>query len=163
MPLRGQPMIVYGRHESVLYQAMLVGNLTDKLTVCTDGAFIVSPEKHQIFAKKGITIVERAVSGVRGTGHHIEAVMFSDGGEIPCDAMFIRPISHHSTTFAHDLGCQLDDSGLMKIDLIGRTNVSGVYVAGDLSNPRRNVAIAVAQGSSAGHAIHLDLTMEQFA
>ncbi len=161
--LRGQPMVVYGRDESVLHQAMFVSNLTDKLTVCTDGAFTVSPEKREIFAREGIKIVESFVSGLRGTGHQIEAIMFTDGSEIPCDAMFIRPTSHHSTTLAHDLGCQLDESGLVKIDLLGRTSTAGVYVAGDLSNARRNIAIAVAQGSSAGHAINLDLTMERFS
>jgi thioredoxin reductase len=77
--------------------------------------------------------------------------------------MFVRPVAHHPTTFASDLGCQLDEQGLIKLDALGRTTVSGVYAAGDISNPRRSIALSVAQGVSAGHVINYDLMTERFA
>jgi thioredoxin reductase len=38
----------------------------------------------------------------------------------------------------------------VKVDAQGRTNVPGIYAAGDMTNPMRAVIFAASQGAAAG-------------
>lgn len=158
-----QGWVVYNPHESVHHQAMVLSQWTDNLTLCTDGKVQFSATERESFAAHGIRIIETPVVGVRGEGHQIEAILLADGGQVACRTVFIRPTPHHAAPFARELGCACDEYGLVTVDILGRTSVAGVYAAGDLSNPRRNVALAVAQGVSAGQGVNYDLIVERFA
>jgi thioredoxin reductase len=55
------------------------------------------------------------------------------------------------------LGCQLTDAGTIVTDADGRTNVFGVYAAGDAATARsRSVANAIGMGSRVAYAVALD-------
>jgi len=51
------------------------------------------------------------------------------------------------------LGCTLTDSGHVQVDGLNRTNVAGVFAAGDLTSPMRSLAAAIASGNIAGASI----------
>jgi thioredoxin reductase len=57
----------------------------------------------------------------------------------------------------------LNDLGAIKTDIFGRTNIKGVYAAGDTSiiAPSQSV-IAAAEGSKAAIGVNTDLTEEMF-
>lgn len=160
--VRHKSWAVYGTSDTVLHQAMVLSQWTRDLTICTDGVVLISPEQRQKFAAQGIQINETPIVRLRGEGAQLEALVFADESELACQALFIRPTMHHPTSFAADLGCDCDDWGLIKLDPLGRTSVKGVYAAGDIANPRRSVAMSVAQGATASHAVNFDLLMERF-
>jgi thioredoxin reductase len=54
-------------------------------------------------------------------------------------------------------GCQIDDTGSAVKDGTGQTTVSGVWIAGNLANPRAQVITAAGEGSAAAMAINADL------
>ena len=55
------------------------------------------------------------------------------------------------------LGCQLTAAGTLLTDADGRTNVAGVYAAGDAATPHsRSVANAIGTGSRVGYAVALE-------
>lgn len=61
------------------------------------------------------------------------------------------------------MGCELNDFGLLKVDALGATSVSGVYAAGDITSPMQSLASAVAQGAIvAGGGITHALIKEDF-
>jgi thioredoxin reductase len=55
------------------------------------------------------------------------------------------------------LGCDLDDEGWVVRDGTGRTSVAGVWVAGNVANPRAQVVTAAGEGSAAAIALNADL------
>ena len=55
------------------------------------------------------------------------------------------------------LGCDVDDDGWVVADATGRTSVPGVWVAGNVANPRAQVITAAGEGSAAAIAINADL------
>jgi thioredoxin reductase len=55
------------------------------------------------------------------------------------------------------LGCDLNEMGFVKVDAQGRTNIPGVYVAGDMSSPMRAVIFAASQGAAAGIWLNMAL------
>ena len=101
-------------------------------------------------------MVEQPIAALESVGTQIQAVRFVDSTALSCDALFIRPKTTHRTTFAHDLGCQVNEHNVVQIDIRGRTSIEGVYAAGDIASPMRSVAIAVAQGAAAAYGINAE-------
>ena len=55
------------------------------------------------------------------------------------------------------LGCELTEAGTIVTDADGRTNVAGVYAAGDAATAHsRSVANAIGTGSRVAYAVALD-------
>lgn len=58
------------------------------------------------------------------------------------------------------LGCGMDESGWPDKDTTGRTTVAGVWVAGNVADPRAQVITAAGEGSAAAIAVNADLVDE---
>ncbi|MBK9125072.1 MAG: NAD(P)/FAD-dependent oxidoreductase [Chloroflexi bacterium] len=157
--VRGKHIAVYGASEDVLHLVMMMRNLT----LCTNGQWTPSAAQHERLVRHGIHVVERRISALESTDSQLQAIRFADGSALTVDALFIRPKTSHRTTFAVDLGCDVDAAGVVRVDSRGRTTVHGVYAAGDLSSPMRSVAIAVAQGAAAAYGINADLVDTDFS
>ena len=59
-----------------------------------------------------------------------------------------------------DLGCDVEEDGWAITDATGLTSVAGVWVAGNVANPRAQVITAAGEGSAAAIAINADLVTE---
>ncbi|MCC7446101.1 MAG: NAD(P)/FAD-dependent oxidoreductase, partial [Anaerolineae bacterium] len=160
--VRDHAIAVYGVDEAVFHLVMLLRNLTDNLTLCAAEGWKLTLAQRERLTRFGIQVVERPIAALESVGTQIQAVRFVDGTRLICDALFIRPKTTHRTSFAHDLGCQVDEHDIVQVDRRGRTSTEGVYAAGDLSSPMRSVAIAVAQGAAAAYGINADLINQDF-
>jgi hypothetical protein len=58
------------------------------------------------------------------------------------------------------LGCEADDNSWVLHDPAGGTTVAGVWVAGNVADPRAQVITAAGQGSAAAIALNADLVNE---
>jgi len=58
------------------------------------------------------------------------------------------------------LGCALDDAGWVTADATGRTSIPGVWVAGNVVDPRAQVITAAGAGSAAAIAVNADIVEE---
>ncbi len=161
--VRGQALVVYGTDEGALHLVTLLRNLTDKLTLCAADGWKLTVAQHERMARFGVQVVEQPIAAFESTGTQLQVVRFSDGTSLECAALFIRPKTSHRTPFAHDLGCKVDERNVVQVDWRGRTSVTGIYAAGDLSSPIRSVAIAVAQGAAAAYGINADLIDRDFS
>ena len=74
--------------------------------------------------------------------------------------MFVRPRFVPNNDLLVGLGCQTDDDGWPVVDSTGATSVPGVWVAGNVANPRAQVITAAGEGSAAAIAINNDLVDE---
>jgi thioredoxin reductase len=146
-----------------MHHAILLRNWTDQLTLATGGEWTPTAEQRGRLARHQIGVVEQPIARLEGEGEQLQTIAFPDGTSMPCRVLFIRPKTEHRTPFAMDLGCAIDGHNFVQVDNRGRTSVAGVYAAGDLSSPVRSVAIAVAQGSSAGYGINFDLVTEDMS
>lgn len=155
--VRGQALAVYGVDEAALHQVMLLRNWTDQLTLCAAEGWGLTVGQRDKLTRLGIRVVEQPIAALESIDTQLQAVRFGDGTLLSCDALFIRPKTSHRTTFARELGCEVDEHNVMKIDLRGRTSTEGVFAAGDIASPIRSVAIAVAQGAAAAYGINADL------
>jgi thioredoxin reductase len=160
--VRDQPIVVHGGGESGAHKIMLLRQWSDNLTWCIDGDE-VTDEQRERARRHGIKVIDTKISKLEGTGEQIERIVFEDGSTLALKAMFIAPKLSHPMPFAEQLGCKVSAHGIIEIDPLGRTNIPGVYAAGDLANGARSVAASVAHGSAAGAGINFDLVQIDFA
>ena len=60
-----------------------------------------------------------------------------------------QSVKSRKNDLAKKLGVKLDESGYIVVDKEGRTNVEGVYAAGDITDGLRQVVTACAEGAIA--------------
>jgi thioredoxin reductase len=98
------------------------------------------------------------LEGDAGDPGQLRAIRFADGSVEPCDALFVAPRLARPDMLAERLGCAArPDAPALLVNEGGRTTVPGVWAAGDLADPERSVANAVASGSRVGRAMALEL------
>jgi thioredoxin reductase len=160
---RDKPVAIYGKGEQALHVAKLMRVLTDDLVICSGGPSEFTSEQKALLSKHSIRLIETPVERVEGHDGQLERIIFTDGTTLDRQALFVRPVVSQHSDLAAQLGCELTENGLVKIDLQGRASIAGIYAAGDISHPMRQVGIAAAQGAMAGAGINTDLVAEDFA
>lgn len=106
-----------------------------------------------VFARRGVTVLgnSRAVAA-RNTGDGVE-VTLEDGRVIEGSHVLVAvgslPNTEHLGLEA--LGIELDDRGYVTVDRVSRTNVRGVYAAGDCTGVLPLASVAAMQGRIAMH------------
>lgn len=153
---RDQPLAVQGNGAMALHRTKLLLNLTDDLVICTDGPATFSAEEAKFLQSKKVRIIETPLTALSGEGDQMDTLHFADGSTLARRAIFIDLRTTQHSDLAQSLGCELDGMGLVKVDAQARTNVAGVYAAGDITTPGRAVILAAAQGAMAGLALNMD-------
>ena len=96
-----------------------------------------------------------------GASRQIE---FSHGPAERREALFVNTRRDQPNGLAAALGCQLTEAGTLLTDADGRTNVAGVYAAGDAATAHaRSVANAIGTGSRVAYAVALERLAPRFA
>ena len=108
-------------------------------------------------------MVDGPVAGLVVEDDRLSGVELADGRVIPRTAVFVRPRMLPDNGVLTDLGCAIEDNGWVVADPSGRTSVPGVWVAGNVANPRAQVITAAGEGSAAAIALNADLVDEDVA
>ncbi|MCW4007566.1 MAG: thioredoxin-disulfide reductase [Candidatus Bathyarchaeota archaeon] len=106
-------------------------------------------------SKKNVQVfLNMEVKEIKGEKLVTGVVLFdkktSETRELAVDAVFVQVGEAPNSQIARDAGVEVDDEGYIKIDIFQRTNIPGVYAAGDVTNhPVKQVGTAVGQGITA--------------
>jgi thioredoxin reductase (NADPH) len=104
--------------------------------------------------EKGVKVhYERVVRSIEGETA-VEKVVLEcprDGSteELPVNGVFVAIGVVPNVELAEPLGLELDDRGFVKADPMGRTNVEGVFAAGDVTGGLLQIITGAAQGAQA--------------
>jgi thioredoxin reductase len=158
--VRDQPLAVQGNGDSALHRARLLLNLTDDLVICTDGAATFGDAEWQFLRARQVRVIETPLTAIVGEAEQMHTLHFADGSTLARHALFVNLRTSQHSDLAAGLGCALDENGLVKVDVQGRTNVTSVYAAGDMTSPMRAVIFAAAQGATAGIWLNMALMAE---
>ena len=159
---RKQKTALMANGERAFHMIPLIYNLTQELTVFTQGKADFTEEQFQKIKARKIEIVEQEVASITHQQGQLNQVVMKDGSRVKLDAMYAAiPFTQH-THIPQDLGCEMTEQGYVKVDSFQKTNVPGVYACGDNASMLRSVANAVYQGSVAGAALNSELSHEIF-
>lgn len=142
--------------------AKLISNWTKDLRLCTNGKSTLTLEQTKILKQHGVIIFEEEIDSFEHREGNIKNIIFKNQEKAGVKAVYVRPPFEQHCTLPADLGCDLNEQGLLKVDSMQKTNVDGVYASGDCTTQMRSVAIAVSTGSFAGAVINKELIDEDF-
>ncbi|MCH5687969.1 NAD(P)/FAD-dependent oxidoreductase [Niabella sp. W65] len=159
---RHKQTAIMANGERAAHLAMLVHNLTSRLTILTNGPAAFETEQLQQFRRHNITIIETRVKEIQHVNGQVQQLIFDDGDVQPFDAVYAAiPFVQH-TDIPSQLGCELTEHGHIKTDGFQKATVPDVFVCGDSASAMRSVANAVFSGNMAGSMINAELCREQF-
>ncbi|MCW4468497.1 NAD(P)/FAD-dependent oxidoreductase [Flavobacterium sp. MFBS3-15] len=160
--IRGKKTAILANGDAAYHYALLVSQLTDGLSIYTNGKAEFTKEQLEKFGKNNIPVNEANIAELEHTDGYVTHIVFEDGSRQSIDAIYSKPVNVQHTDIPEKLGCTINESGLIVVDETQRTNVAGVYASGDCTNGQRAVAIAVASGMKAGALINAELAAEVF-
>jgi len=76
---------------------------------------------------------------------------------MPIDGVFIAIGYVPNNALAKKLGIEMDEEGYLKVDAKYRTNVKGIYAAGDITGGMKQIVTAVGQAAVAAMTIFEDI------
>ena len=153
--LRDKPLVVIiGEQVQGFHFIQTIYNWSKDLVVCTNNgeAFENSAQK-SLLQNKGIKIIESKIKNFVGKNGQIEKIIFENGQSVLREGGFVMPQLIQASDFGKQLGCQYNPLDGIVVDSFGRTNVQGVYAAGDASIiAPAQLIIAAAEGVRAAAA-----------
>ena len=152
--VRDRPLAFHGSGPGAVRSALVLAAWTNDVVLCTDGA----PNPGEaLLAAAGVRVRTEPIARLAGTDGHLEQIAFSHGPAERREALFVNTRRDQPNRLAAALGCDLTAAGTVLIDADGRTNVAGVYAAGDAATAHsRSVANAIGAGSRVAYAVALD-------
>jgi thioredoxin reductase len=143
--------------------AKLISNWTKELKLLTNAKSTLSSEQTKILKKHQIEIIEDEVDSLEHENGNIQNVVFKNQTKIEVKAIYHRPPFEQHCSLPETLGCELTEQGLIKVDMMQKTSIPGIYASGDSVIQARSVAMAVSSGSFAGASINKELIEESFS
>lgn len=108
----------------------------------------IDPAWRRKLERVGVEVVNRKV--VRAVGSRwLESVEYADGSREPMAGLFLAMGTASAIDFARSLGLETEGQSI-KVDRHMRTNLAGVWAAGDVTGPPRQVGKSIGDGVRAG-------------
>ena len=153
---RDRKLAVLGGSAAAVRYAQIVRQWSEDLTYITPTGSLTATERHQL-AVRGIDIAEGVAQRVIVEGDRLRGVELDGDRTVACEALFVPPRFVPNGDLLAGLGCDLNEDGWPITDGDGLTSVAGVWVAGNVANPRAQVITAAGEGSAAAIAMNADL------
>lgn len=157
---RGRRVIVYGSGKEALSDAIHLYDIGCNVKLVSRSPLRAEKALIEEVAKRNIEIVQNAtLRRIEGIGKVERAVVFlRDKNEeviFEIDGVFIAIGMRPATEIVAELGVDRDSLGYIKVDREQRTNVKGVFAAGDCcSNPLKQVVTACGDGAIAAYSAY---------
>jgi len=153
---KDRKVFLYGKSEEVLEDALVLDQMGCGVNIITKQSVDELPEKVQEVKKKGINIVDNMeiTEVVQNSENVLDKIICKSTTneeikEYDTDALFI--FTHvPSNSIFQKAGVELDDKGNIIVDENQKTNLKGVYAAGDVTGGILQVIFAAAEGARAG-------------
>ncbi|TQL77786.1 thioredoxin reductase [Stackebrandtia endophytica] len=144
-----------------VHQATLFRQLSDDVVFFANTVSLSNEDAARL-AKLGVRVVEGVVSAVETDGGGITGVRLDDSTVVPCEVVTTTPRMVARAGFLADLGLVPVEhpAGVgphLTADTAGRTEVPGVWAAGNVTDPMAQVGASAAAGAAAGAQIAADL------
>lgn len=155
-------LVVYGRGHGGCGLALELTGWSRDVVLCTDGEDEhLSDKDRDRLARNRVRVIETKVDRLDGDGARPTRLHFRDGTDTPCTALFLMPFACSPSPLIAQLGCELDETrSVVPTREYEKTNVPGLYVAGDASRRVQFAVVAAAEGAMAAFAINAEFVAE---
>lgn len=159
--VRDQPLALHLSDRSSLPLLALLPGWSSDLLVCVQDPAVLTEEEQGLLARRSIPVVESVLRKVEASEDGV-VLHFADGRAESRRALFLRPPYAIAGLLPRSLGCDITETGTLRIGADHQTSVAGVYAAGDCAGPVHQVLVAAASGHQAAMALNRDLADADF-
>ncbi|MEW6477646.1 MAG: NAD(P)/FAD-dependent oxidoreductase [Actinomycetota bacterium] len=162
--VRDQAIGVLGSGPLSTHQALLFRQLSADV-VFFGHTHPPSDDQRADLAARRIPVVDGAVSSLEIVDGRLTGVRLADGRSIPRQVVVVAPRFVARSEVLESLGVEVVEQGpgigwRVAADATGRTNVPGVWAAGNVTDLSAQVIVAAAAGATAATHINADLVTE---
>ncbi len=148
---RQKKVMVLGEGNFAANQALELLHYTSEVHVCTQGKTLnMGAEFLDKLREAGISVSERKIAKLEGEGG-LSAVRYEDGGHDAVDGLFIAMGQAGTSDFAVSLGLVMRKQ-FIEVDEQQRTNIPGIFAAGDCVGRFLQISVAVGEGALAARS-----------
>jgi len=159
---KGKKTGIIANGDKAVHISSLVKNLTEDVTILTQGKSNFTEEQMEKLKRNNIQIIEREISKLKHDNGIVESIIFSDQTEMKFEAVYGAFPFHQHSDIPKNLGCEFTEFGHIKTDQFQKTKIPGVFVCGDNSSMMRSVSNAVMTGNVAGAMVNMELVTDCF-
>jgi thioredoxin reductase len=157
---RDRALAVHGPADKAPALALELLGWSKDIVLFPDGVQTLSEDDRVVLERNGIRVGESPIRALEGERGRLQRVRLMNGVAIERDALFFAAPAEQKCRIAGSLGCEFDAKGSVKTRAYERTNVWGLYVAGDASRHVELAIVAAAEGAMAAFAINSELLAE---
>jgi thioredoxin reductase len=163
--VRDQAIGILATGPRAVHQALLFSQLSDDVTLLAHTGPAPTEEETAQLAARGVRVVDGEVVRVEVTDDRMTGVVLADGATVPVQALAVATYGLARTGALAGLGLKAvpHPSGAgehLPTDPMGRTDVPGIWAAGNVTDLMAQVGASAAAGASAGAQINYDLVLE---
>jgi thioredoxin reductase len=165
--VRGRRIGVLATTPRSVHQALLFRQLSPQVTYFAAEHLLTAHDREEL-AARDITVVEGTVARFTEVEGDSGAVILGDGRTIPVDALAVAPRFRARTELYEQLGGTPTEhpggmGAVITTDPGGRTDIPGVFAAGNTSDLGAMILAAAGSGLVTGAMINADLVAEDVA
>lgn len=160
---KGKKVIIVGGGDSAVTEALHLHHIGVDVTLVHRRDTLRAQEylAKSLFESKIPVILETEVKEIRGQDRVKEVIFLhhpsGESGRLAVDGVFIAIGYEPSVELARKVGVELSPEGYINRDERHRTNIPGIYSAGDVEGGYNQIVTAAGQGSEAALSIFEDL------
>ncbi|TWD72434.1 thioredoxin reductase [Kribbella amoyensis] len=152
-----------------IHQAQLFRQWSEDVTLFLHNGPEPTDDEWEELAARGISVVQGEVEAVETDGDQLTGVRLRGGRVIPRQAVVVQTVLSARAGFLAELGLKAVEREARGVTIgtaveagpTGATQVPGVWVAGNVTEPMVQLITAAASGLAAGAAINADLIAEE--
>jgi thioredoxin reductase len=154
-------LAVYGKDRNGIGQALAMKTWSNDVTLFTDGTNKLSRLDLELLERNDVKICTTKISSLEGDDGALHYIILANGEKREHQAMFFSTGSTQQSDLGEQLGCEFTNKGVIKTRRQQKSNIPGLYVAGDAARDMQLVIVAAAEGAKAGVAINMELQREE--
>jgi thioredoxin reductase len=152
--------------EEAVHSALMLRGWTDDVVLLTDGRSDLSPADVNALEAAGISIDDRRVVELISAEGRLTEIAFADGTRLARDGLLVEAPLRQRSPLAEQLGATCTSGRLgtdpLDIDAIHRTDVGGVFAAGDTCTDHPHLTGAIDAGATAAMIIVQSLLADDY-
>lgn len=158
--LRDEPLVIINKGAELMHFAPLISGWTKRFVVCTNGPDELTDAEREELRSHQVPVFVSPIRSIDSNNGMVRQVVLEDGTTLPCTGIFFKPELITGSDLPRAIGCRVSETGTVMADDLGKTNVPGVYSAGDAASQRYQAIAAASMGAFAAAALNNELNME---
>ncbi len=166
--VRDTSIAVIGGNTMAAHGALLFRQWSERVALFLLAGVTVTNEERRKLTARGIPVIDDGVDSIVVTDDRIVGVRLSSGDEYPADTVVVasRVIASSAVLDALGLAAGPNPMGAdmgtaYTADATGRTEIAGVWAAGNVVNPMATVPASAAAGYLTGALVNAELIEEE--